>query len=283
MSEKRYQSLRYRVDEGIATLTYNRPERLNAMTVAMVEEILEVLDAVDEDDEVRAVVVTGEGRAFCAGADLDGDGEIFARSGTEFDMARHGDGSGTVSRRLTEISKPVIAAINGAAVGMGLSMTLAMDFRLVSSTARLGFVFAQRGLFPDACSSWLLPRLVGMPKAAEWIYSGRMFDAHEALQGGLVQGVHEPGDLLGAATVLARSLVERSAPLSIAVARRLLWGVLDVPIERAHELESRALFRFGADADVKEGVSAFMEKRPAVFPLRVSERLPEFLADMGGA
>jgi enoyl-CoA hydratase/carnithine racemase len=258
----------------IATITLCRPERLNAMTVPMVDEILEALDVADADDNVRAMIFTGAGRGYCAGADLEGDGAIFEHRGSEFDMAEHSDGGGNLSRRLVRCTKPVIAAINGPAVGIGLSTTLAMDFRLVSATARLGFVFTQRGLVPDACSSWLLPRLVGMSTAADWVYSGRLFDAEEALAAGLVRSVHEPDDLLPAAHALAQSLTEHSAPLSVAVARRLLWGMLDGSLARAHELESYALFRLGGDEDVKEGVAAFVEKRPATFPLSVSERLP---------
>jgi enoyl-CoA hydratase/carnithine racemase len=277
----KYQNIRYRVADGIATLTLDRPDRLNAMTVAMVAEIMDALDRIDTDDDVRVAIFTGEGRAYCAGADLEGDGTIFDQSGSTFDMADHADGGGTLSRRILRSSKPIIAALNGAAVGIGLSTTLAMDFRLASSRARLGFVFAQRGLVPDACSSWLLPRLVGMATAAEWVYSGRLFDAGEALAAGLVRSIHEPDDLLAIATEFACKLVERSAPLSVAVSRRLLWGMLDAPLARAHELESRALFLLGGDRDVKEGVRAFIEKRDAVFPLRVTERLPQVLADWG--
>jgi enoyl-CoA hydratase/carnithine racemase len=269
------------VTDGIAVLTLSRPDRLNAMTVAMVEEIIDALDRIDADEEVRAAIFTGDGRAYCAGADLEGEGAIFDQSGATFDMDQHADGGGALSLRIFRSSKPIIAALNGAAVGIGLSTTLAMDFRLASSRARLGFVFAQRGLVPDACSSWLLPRLVGMPTAADWVYSGRLFDAAEALAAGLVRSVHEPDDLVAAATEFAHKLVERSAPLSVAVSRRLLWGMLDASLTRAHELESRALFLLGGDRDVKEGVRAFMEKRNATFPLRVAERLPQVLADWG--
>jgi enoyl-CoA hydratase/carnithine racemase len=279
VSLNRYPNTRYEVEGCIAVVTYDRPDRLNAMTAEMVDELLDVADRIDEDDDVRVAIFTGAGRAFCAGADMADDGAIFDRGQGEFDMAEHADGGGTLTRRLADCRKPLIAAINGAAIGMGLSTTLAMDVRLASDQARFGFVFAKRGLAPDAGSSWLLPRTVGMSQAAQWIFTGRVFDADEALRGGLVSSVHPADELGNAARRLAAQMCEGTAPVAVALTRRLLWRMQTGDLARAHELESRALFALGSGPDVKEGVSAYMGKRPPAFPLRVSAELPRLLAE----
>ena len=272
-----FQEILYDVADGVATITLNRPERLNAFTPTMMQELIDALDRVDEDDDVRAVIVTGAGRGFCAGADLGGGGGTFdARERGNGGDAPHRDGGGRVSLRIYDCTKPVIAAINGPAVGVGITMTLPMDIRLVADGAKLGFVFARRGIVPEACSSWFLPRIVGISRAMEWVATGRVFDAQEALEGGLARSVHASDELLGAANALAREIAENSAPVSVAVARRLLWTMLgaDHPME-AHKADSRAIFARGQSADAHEGVTAFLEKRPAQFSDRVSDGLPE--------
>ncbi|MFC4946460.1 crotonase/enoyl-CoA hydratase family protein [Pseudonocardia sp. GCM10023141] len=267
--------------DRVLTITLNRPDRLNAFTAQMAVELIAAFDRADADDEVRAVVVTGAGRGFCAGADLAGGGATFdyerrdpERAGYEtLDPER--DGGGQVSLRIFESTKPVIGAINGAAVGVGATMTLPMDVRLASSAARIGFVFARRGIVPEAASSWFLPRLVGISRAVEWAMTGRVFDAAEALAGGLVRSVHEPDDLLPAAYALAAEIVENTAPVSVALARQQMWRMLgaDHPME-AHRVDSRLMIERGRGADAAEGVSAFLEKRAAQFPDRVSSDMP---------
>lgn len=270
------------ISDRIATITLSRPDKLNAFTGTMMREIIEVFDRIDADDEVRAVIVTGAGRAFCAGADLSGGGETFARGGSEVrdpgGVVR--DGGGLVSLRIFDSTKPVIGAINGVAVGVGLTMTLPMDIRIASTSARFGFVFARRGIVPEAASSWFLPRLVGISRAAEWCYSGRVFDASEALAGGLVRSVHEPGELLDVARALALELTQQSAPVSVALTRRMLWRMLGEshPMQ-AHRVDSRAIAARGASADAREGVMSFLEKREASFSDSVAAGLPEVFPD----
>jgi enoyl-CoA hydratase/carnithine racemase len=275
----KFTQIRYERDEHhVLTITLDRPERLNAFTETMMAELLEAFDRADADDEVRAVVVTGAGRAFCAGADL-GEG------GGTFDFGDHAqrapggvwrDGGGQVSLRIFESAKPVIAAINGPAVGVGITMTLPMDVRLVAGDAKLGFVFVRRGVVPEACSSWFLPRLVGIQQAMEWVATGRLFGAEEALRAGLVRSVHPAGDVLGEAHRLAREIAEHAAPVSVALGRRMLWTMLGAghPMD-AHRADSRAMFARGRSADAREGVTSFLEKRPPVFTDRVSDGLPE--------
>lgn len=273
----RFDTIAYEVTDGIAVITLDRPEVLNAVSLAMVDELVASFDLVDEDDEVRAAVITGRGRAFCAGADLSGGEEIFAREDDQFSMARDADGGGVLSRRMFACTKPLIAAINGPAVGMGLSMCLPMDIRVSADTARFGFVFTQRGLIPEACSSWYLPRIVGISRAAEWVYSGRLFDAEEARSAGLVRSVHPTEDVLGAAIDLAHELTARSAPVSVALARRMLWEMLSEGTpELAHEIDSRGIAALGAAPDAVEGVQAFMDKREPRFEQRVSTDMPAF-------
>jgi enoyl-CoA hydratase/carnithine racemase len=270
------------VDAGVLTITLDRPEKLNAFTDTMKRELIEAFDRADADDDVRVVIVTGAGRAFCAGADL-------SQGGATFDPAAQGraadggarpvqrDGGGQVVLRIYSCTKPVIAAVNGPAVGVGVTMTLPMDIRLASETARFGFVFNRRGIIPEACSSWFLPRLVGIAQAQEWVMTGRVFDAGEALAGGLVRSVHAPDDLLPAAHTLAREIIDNTAPVSVALSRQMLWRMLgaDHPME-AHKVDSRAIASRGASADAVEGVTSFLEKRPAEFPVRVSDGMPDF-------
>ena len=267
-----FEQIRYDAEDGVLTITLHRPDRLNAFTETMMHELLEAFDRADADDDVRVVVVTGAGRAFCAGADLESGGDTFDRGGS---IDEHRDGGGRVALRIFEMRKPVLAAINGAAVGVGITMTLPMDVRLIAAGAKVGFVFTRRGIVPEACSSWFLPRVVGISQAMEWVATGRVFDADEALRGGLVRSVHPADEVLAAARSLAREIVEHTAPVSVAMSRRLLWDMLGAahPLE-AHRADSRAIFERGRSADVREGVTAFLEKRPAVFPDRVSDGLP---------
>ncbi len=267
------------VADGIQTITLDRPDKLNAFTPTMQRELIAAFDRSDADDGVRAVIVTGAGRGFCAGADLSGGGETFDASGRVDDAESHRDGGGQVVLRIFESLKPVIAAINGPAVGVGATMTLPMDIRLVAEGARIGFVFARRGIVPEACSSWFLPRIVGISRAVEWVASGRLIEAGEAHAAGLVRDVHAPDALLPAARALALELTEHSAPVSVAVGRQLLWRMLGAahPLE-AHRADSRAIFARGQSADAIEGVTAFLQKRPAQFPDRVSDGLPEVFA-----
>lgn len=270
-----FEHITYAVADHVATITLNRPDKLNAFTATMALEMIAALDVVDADDDVRAVVVTGAGRGFCAGADLSGGGGTFGYA--EGDEESHRDGGGLVTLRMFECLKPVIGAINGPSVGIGTTMQLPMDMRLASTEARFGFVFARRGIVPEAASSWFLPRIVGISRALEWCETGRIFGADEALAGGLVRSVHEPGDLLPAAYALAAEIVENTAPVSIALTRQMLWRMAgaDHPME-AHKVDSRGIAVRGASPDAIEGVMAFLEKRPASFPMRVSDGMPDF-------
>ena len=272
--------------DGVLTITLNRPERLNAWTPTMGRELIAAFDRADEDDDVRAVIVTGAGRGFCAGADLQSGGETFdyrKREGQyEGQHAREDavprDTGGRLTLRIFESAKPVIAAINGPAVGVGATMTLPMDVRLASDQARIGFVFTRRGIVPEAASSWFLPRVVGISRAVEWAATGRVFEANEALEGGLVRSIHAPGELLDAANELAREIAENTAPVSVALARRLMWRMLGAEHPMlAHRADSRGMFVRGQSADAAEGITAFLEKRAASFPERVSEDLPEIM------
>ncbi|WP_455287061.1 crotonase/enoyl-CoA hydratase family protein [Cupriavidus necator] len=274
-----FETLRYAVENGVATITLHRPDQLNAFTAQMMQDLIAAFDATDADDNVRAVIVTGSGRAFCAGADLSGGTSTFdyeKRYGASPDTA-HRDGGGRVSLRIFRSLKPVIAAVNGAAVGVGVTMQLPMDIRLASTDAKFGFVFARRGITPEAASSWFLSRVVGVSTALEWCYTGRVFSAQEALERGLVRSLHAPEDLLPAAQAIAREIADNAAPVSVAISRQLIWRMAGAshPME-AHKLDSRAIQSRGRSADVKEGVSAFLAKRPAAFPDTVSQDLPDF-------
>ena len=277
-----FSQILYDVADGIATITMYRPEKMNAFTNVMMREMCTAFDLVDADDTVRAVIVTGSGeRAFCAGADLtpDSGGDVFAsRSEVEtLSDDRVRDSGGRLTLRIFQCKKPVIGAINGAAVGIGATMQLPMDFRLASDTARFGFVFARRGIVPEAASSWFLPRLVGMQQALEWCMTGRVFDADEALKGGLVRSVHAPTELLEAARALAREIADNTAPVSIALTRAMLWrlSAADHPMA-AHQIDSRAIYRRARSGDAKEGIASFLEKRSPVYPDKVSTDLPDF-------
>jgi enoyl-CoA hydratase/carnithine racemase len=274
-----YTEIEYEVSDHIATITLNRPEKLNAFTGTMMNEMIDAFDTTDADDDVRAVIVTGAGRGFCAGADLSAGGSTFSRggggevSGPE-NVPR--DGGGLVSLRIFASKKPVIAAVNGPAVGVGVTMTLPMDIRLASTGARFGFVFARRGIVPEACSSWFLPRVVGISKAAEWVFTGRVFSAEEAHEARLVRSLHEPDELLPAARELATEIAANTAPVSVSLSRQMLWRMLtaDHPME-AHRVDSRGIQSRGKSADAREGVTSFLEKRQADYPDRVSGDLPD--------
>ena len=271
-----YEQIRYETDGGILTLTLDRPARLNAFTARMMHELLDAFDRADADDTVRAVIVTGAGRAFCAGADLGAGAGAFDAS-AHHALEEHRDAGGRVVLRIFESIKPVIAAINGPAVGVGITMTLPMDVRIASTAARMGFVFTRRGIVPEACSSWFLPRVVGIGQAAEWLYTGRVFPAEEALAAGLVSRVVPPEALLDQARALAREIAEHTSAVSVALTRQLLWRMLgaDHPME-AHRLDSKAMYWMGRSADAREGVTAFLEKRPARFTMRPSTDMPPF-------
>ena len=277
-----YEHIELKIADGIATIWMNRPDKMNAFTELMRYEIIDALDHTDADDDVRAVIFTGRGRAFCAGADLSSGEGTFSRGGSDI-MGRNGvprDGGGTVSLRIYDSKKPVIGAINGAAVGVGVTMTLPMDIRLASTAAKFGFVFSRRGIVPEAASSWFLPRLVGISQAMEWVASGEVFPAEEAMAGGLVRSVHEPDDLLPAAYALARRLTESSSAVSIAVARKMMWRMLgaDHPMA-AHKVDSRGILERGRSEDVKEGINSFFEKRAPQFPDKVSDGLGTIFSD----
>ena len=269
-------TLATRLDDNVLTITLDRPERLNAFTTRMQAELLAAFDEIDANDDVRAVVVTGAGRAFCAGADLGGGGATFDASAHEA-LDEHRDGGGLVALRIFECRKPVIAAINGPAVGVGITMTLPMDVRLASRDARIGFVFARRGIVPEAASSWFLPRIVGISQAMEWVATGRIFSADEALAGRLVSRVLAPDELLPAAQALGREIAQNTSAVSVALSRQMLWRMLGAehPMD-AHRVDSRAIFAMGRSKDAYEGVSSFLEKRPPRFPMRVSQDMPAF-------
>jgi enoyl-CoA hydratase/carnithine racemase len=276
-----YEQIRYDLDGAVLTLTLNRPDKLNAFTPVMKRELIDALSKADADDDVRAVVVTGAGRAFCAGADLSGGGDTFdvKRRGGSVDQAPR-DGGGEVSLRIYEMRKPVIGAINGPAVGVGVTMTLPMDVRLASRDAKFGFVFTRRGIVPEAASTWFLPRIVGPSQAAEWLLTGRVFAAEEALAGGLVRSLHDGDDLLGITYALAREIADNAAPVSVALARQMMWRGLSASTPyAAHVTDSRAMHAMGMGADVREGIASFLEKRPPAFPGKVSTDVPEVFAD----
>ncbi len=277
-----YEALLYDAADGILTLTLNRPDKLNAFTDTMARELMDAFDRADADDSVRAVIVTGAGRAFCAGADLSAGAATFdaaAHRGATPDLNDPSlrDTGGRVTLRIFQCLKPVIAAVNGPAVGIGATMQLAMDMRLASEAARFGFVFARRGIVPEAASSWFLPRIVGLPQALEWCLTGRVFPAADALQAGLVRSVHAPEELLPAARALAREIADNTAPVSVALTRQMLWRLSAArdPME-AHRIDSRAIASRGMGADAAEGVTSFLEKRPAKYPLTVAHDMPGF-------
>jgi enoyl-CoA hydratase/carnithine racemase len=286
-----FETIKYEVEDGILTITLNRPDKMNAFTHVMQNELIAAFDAADADDNVRVIIVTGAGRAFCAGADLSSGGATFDRAArpdrktapvrsdgeVEWSDDAVRDGGGRVTLRIFKCLKPVIGAINGAAVGIGVTMQLAMDIRIASQDARFGFVFARRGIVPEAASSWFLPRLVGIQQALEWCYTGRVFPAQEALAGRLVSKVVPADELIPQARALAREIIDHTAPVSIALIRQMMWRMLgaDDPME-AHKIDSRGIYSRGASADVREGVTAFLEKRPARFAQTVSQDMPSY-------
>ena len=273
-----YSTILYQVEDSILTITLNRPEALNAFNNEMLFELIDACDKADADDDVKAIIVTGAGRGFCAGADLSGGGDAFDYDSRE-DKANglNRDGGGRLTLRLYELNKPIIAAINGPAVGVGVTMTLPMDIRLASTNSKFGFVFARRGIVPEACSSYFLPRVVGISKALEWCYSGKVFPASEAMEGGLLRSLHEPEDLLVEARKIAAEIRDNTSAVSITLVRHMMWKMLgaDHPME-AHKIDSRGIYHRGKSPDSKEGVVSFLEKRPADFPGKVSTDMPEF-------
>lgn len=279
-----YETITTETEDGVMTLTLNRPDRLNAFTNRMKDEMIAAFDLADADDAVRAIIVTGAGRGFCAGADLDDPEAITsARIDPRSDDPEvwadpmNRDSGGELVLRIFNCLKPVIAAVNGPAVGVGATMQLPMDIRIAAEGARFGFVFARRGIVPEAASSWFLPRVVGMSQALEWCYTGRVFDAEEARAGGLIRSIHAPDELLPAARAIAREIADNTAPVSVALMRQMMWRMAGAahPIE-AHRIDSRAIAARGAMADLAEGVASFKEKRAPVFPDRVSRDMPGF-------
>ncbi len=285
-----YEQIAYDIADNILTITLNRPDKLNAFTGTMMTEMIDAFQRANKDDAVRAIIVTGAGRAFCAGADLSaGAGTFDAQNRSDkagvgskngepdWSDERVRDGGGRLTLEIFECMKPVIAAVNGPAVGIGVTMQLAMDIRIASDTARFGFVFARRGIVPEAASSWFLPRLVGVAQALAWCYSGKVFDAQEALKGGLVSEVVKPEELLPRARAIAQEIAANTAPVSVALIRHMMWKglTMDHPME-AHKVDSRGIYSRGASADVREGVTSFLEKRPAKFPQAVSKDMPSY-------
>jgi enoyl-CoA hydratase/carnithine racemase len=270
-----FETILYDVQDGILTITLNRPERLNAFNNAMRDEVIAALDAADADDEVKAIIFTGAGRAFCAGADLGGGGDTFNYKPKDPGVPR--DGGGLLTLRIFECLKPVISACNGAAVGIGATMQCAMDIRLASENAKYGFVFSKRGIVPEAASSWFLPRVVGISTALEWTFSGRVFPADEARNRGFVRTVYPADELMPAARELAKEFCNETSAVSVAMARQMMWKMLgaDHPME-AHQIDSRGVYFTGKSEDAQEGVKSFLEKRPANYPGKVSSDMPEF-------
>jgi len=272
-----YTEIAYEVANRVLTITLDRPDRLNAFTWVMHRELIDAFDRADADDDVRAIVVTGRGRGFCAGADLGGGGQTFDHTELLEQQVEHRDEGGLVTLRIFQCTKPVIAAVNGPAVGVGATMTLPMDIRLASENARYGFVFARRGLVPEAASSWFLPRVVGISKATEWTFTGRVFGADEAHAAGLVRSVHAADDLLPTAYALAQEIVDNTSAVSVSLTRQMLWRMLGEPHPMsAHRVDSRAINAMGASPDAREGVMSFLEKRPPQFTMRPSADMPAF-------
>jgi len=277
-----YSQIMYDLSDNIATITLNRPDQLNSFTVVMLRELLEVFDLTDADDDVRAIIITGAGRAFCSGADLSAGADTFnyGKLTGESQSKLRRDGGGLISLRMFNSKKPVIGAINGAAVGVGATMTLPMDIRVASDNAKFGFVFTRRGIVPEACSSWFLPRLVGISQATEWVFTGRVFGAAEALAGGLIRSVHESSQLMEVARGIAREIADNTAPVSVALSRQMLWRMLGAnhPMD-AHRVESRGVQSRGRSDDAREGITSFLEKRPAEFGMTVSQDFPDIFPD----
>lgn len=276
-----FEQIAYQVEDRILTITLNRPDRMNAATPRMYEELIEAFDRADADDEVKAIIVTGAGKVFCAGADLERGADTWGNRSDFTDLSKQqryvGNGGGRIARRIFDCNKPVIAAINGAAVGVGITMTLPMDIRLCVHGAKLGFVFAARGIVPEACSSWFLPRIVGISKALEWCYSAKIIRAEDALEAGLFRSLHAPEELMPVARALAQEFVANSSQVSLALTRQMMWRMLGAPHPiDAHEIDTAAMNALGQSDDAKEGITAFLEKRPARFRDTLSKNLPKF-------
>ncbi len=274
-----YTQIMYEISDRVLTITLNRPERLNAYTLTMCNELIDAFGRADADDDVRVVIVTGAGRAFCAGADLSPDGVTSERRPGEAsdDVEEHRELAGRLTLPIYDLKKPVIAAINGPAAGVGITMTLAMDIRLASENARIGFVFTRRGIVAEGASHWFLPRIVGMGKAAEWILTGRVFGAQEALAHGLVTEVLPPDALIPRAREIALEIAQNTSAISVALCRQLLWKMVgaDHPME-AHKIESKGVEWTFQQADAREGIMSFLEKRPANFTMKPSTDMPDF-------
>jgi len=271
-----FEQIQYKKENGIGIIVLNRPDKLNAFTALMGQELMQVLDEADKDDEVRVLIFTGAGRGYCAGADLSaGGGSAFNYDRGSID--EHRDGGGILNLRIFEMKKPVIAAINGPAVGVGATMTLPMDIRLASEEAKMGFVFTRRAIAPDGCCTWFLPRIVGIGQAADWLLSGRVFPAQEALEAGLVSQVLPADRLMPTAMEKAREIVENTSSISVALTKQMVWKMLGAehPME-AHRIESKAVYFMGGSEDCREGVNAFLEKRKPNFPMKLSRDLPDF-------
>jgi enoyl-CoA hydratase/carnithine racemase len=270
----KYQCINWEIEDNILTLTLNRPEKLNAFNPQMLDELLSALDNANHQDEVRAIIITGAGKGFCAGADLSGGQESFEKMGA---AENHRDGGGILALAMYNCQKPLIAAVNGAAVGVGATMLLPMDIRIGSEDSRFGFVFARRGIVPEACSSWFLPRVVGISKALHWCFSGRIIDAQEALQSDLISEVVPKDELLITAKAIAREIALNTSAVSIALTRQMMWKMLgEKDPMAAHRIDSKSIFALGRSSDAKEGVQSFLEKRNPNFIDKVSADMPKF-------
>ena len=273
----KFETILYDVDDGIATITLNRPDKLNAFGYDMLDDLLAVLDLTDADDDVGAVIVTGAGRGFCAGQDLSKGDKTWEGHEEKIEAASRGDGGGELSRRIYRSLKPIIVAFNGPAVGVGITFTCAADVRMAVKGIKMGFVFAARGVIPEGCAAWFLPRIVGINKALEWCYSARVFRSEEALEAGFVRSLHEPDELIPAARALAREFSDNSSRISCTVLRHMLWRCLGEPDPvAAHRLDTAGINQLALTPDASEGINAFLEKRPAKYPGRVSKDLPDF-------
>ena len=276
-----YKELLTSMNGDTFVISLNRPKKLNAFTKTMQDELIKVFDYTDENDEIKSIVITGEGRAYCAGADLvDGPNTFnYAEEGNRLSNDGHRDGGGLVALRIFRSKKPVIGAINGDAVGVGATMTLPMDIRIASKSARFGFVFSRRGAVPEACSSWFLPRIVGISKALDWCYTGKVFNSQEALQYGLVSDVLPDDKLIDRALEIGSSYSAKTSAVSVSLARRMMWNMLAATHpEEAHILDSMAMERMGKSPDIKEGIASFLEKRAPNFSMKVSKDLPDLSA-----
>jgi enoyl-CoA hydratase/carnithine racemase len=274
-----YEHISYRVDDRVALVTLNRPDALNAFTTRMMHELLDAIARIDRDDDVRVAVVTGAGRAFCAGADLSSGGSTFDASagGDTVGLGDHRDGGGRVALAIFQCRKPVIAAMNGSAVGVGITMTLPMDVRIVAEDAKIGFVFARRGIVPEACSSWFLPRIVGIAKATELCLTGRVFRAADEAGSGLFNAVVPAAEVLPRALGIAREIADNTSAVSVALARALLWhGLGERDPQSAHLIDSKCIHWTGRNPDAYEGVKSFLEKRPPRFTMSAWSDMPEF-------